>query len=74
MKNPAGVKPEHCEKIELLDARSVFVNDDNIQMIVQVTNKSIKQSLSKCKQSVSDKNIAHLYETNEREMKAFIGL
>ena len=45
-----------------------------IQMIVAWTNQSIKQSLSKCKQSASDKNVAHLYETNEREMKAFIGL
>ena len=43
-------------------------------MIVTWTNQSIKQSLSKCKQSASDKNVAHLYETNEREMKAFIGL
>ena len=45
-----------------------------IQMIVPVTNQSIKQSLFKCKQSASDKNVAHLYETNQREMKAFIGL
>ena len=43
-------------------------------MIVTWTNQSIKQSLSICKQSASDKNVAHLYETNEREMKAFIGL
>ena len=73
-KNPAGVKPEYCEKIDPVDAWSVFVNEDMIQMIVPWTNQSIKQSLSKCKQSASDKNIAHLYETNEREMKAFIGL
>ena len=74
IKNPAGVKPEHPEKIELLDASSVFVNNDMIQMIVTWTNQSIKQSLSICKQSASDKNVAHLYETNEREMKAFSGL
>ena len=43
-------------------------------MIVTWTNQSIKLSLSKCKQSASNKNVAHLYETNEREMKAFIGL
>ena len=35
---------------------------------------SQSNSLCKCKQSASDKNVAHLYETNEREMKAFIGL
>ena len=74
IKNPAGIKPEYREKVEPLDAWSVFVNDDLIQMIVTCTNQSIKQSLSKCKQSASDKNVAHLYETNEREMKAFIGL
>ena len=38
-------------------------------MIVTWTNQSIKLSLSKCKQSASNKNVAHLYET-----KAFIGL
>ena len=53
---------------------SVFVNDDMIKMIVTRTNQSIEQSLSKCKQSASDKNTAHLYETNKREMKAFIEL
>ena len=74
IKNHAGVEPEYREKIEPLDAWSVFVNDDMIQMVVTWTNQSIKQSLSKCKQSASDKNAAHLYETNEREMKAFIGL
>ena len=74
IKNPAGVKPEYREKIEPLDAWSVFVNDDMIQMIVTWTNQSIKQSLSKCKQSALDKNASHLYETNEREMKTFIGL
>ena len=74
IKNPAGVKPEYRIKIEPLDAWPVFVNDDMIQMIVTWTNQSIKQSLSKCKQSASNKNVAHLYETNEREMKAFIGL
>ena len=74
IKNPAGVKPEYREKIEPLDAWSVFVNDDMIQMIVTWTHESIKQSLSKYKQSASDKNVAHLYETNEREMKAFIGV
>ena len=45
IKNPAGVKPEYREKIEPLDAWSVFVNDDMIQMIVTWTNQSIKQSL-----------------------------
>ena len=74
IKNPAGVKPEYREKIEPLDAWSVFVNDDMIQMTVNWTNQSIRQSLSKCKQSASDENVAHLFETNEREMKAFIGL
>ena len=73
-KNHAGAEPEYREKIEPLDAWSVFVNDDMIQMIVNWTNQSIRQSLSKCKQSASDKNVAHLFETNEREMKAFIGL
>ena len=74
IKNPASAKPEYCEKIDPLHPWSVFVNDNMIQMIVTWTNQSIKQSLSKCKQSASDKNVAHLYETNEREMKAFIGL
>ena len=45
IKNPAGVKPEYREKIEPLDAWSVFVNDDMIQMIVTWTNQSIRQSL-----------------------------
>ena len=72
IKDPASVKPEYREKIQPLDALSV--NDDMIQMIVTWTNQSIKQSLSKCKQLASDKIVVHLYETNEREMKAFIGL
>ena len=74
IKNPAGIKPEYREKIELLDAWSVFVNGDVIQMIVTWINQSIKQSLFKCKQSAWDKNVADLYETNERDMNAFIRL
>ena len=42
IKNPAGVKPEYREEIEPLDACSVFVNDEIIQMIVTWTNQSIK--------------------------------
>ena len=42
IKNPAGEKPEYCEKTEPFDALSVFVNDDMIQMIVTWTNQSIK--------------------------------
>ena len=42
IKNPAGVKPEYREKIESLDACSIFVNDEIIQMIVTWTNQSIK--------------------------------
>ena len=74
IKYPAGIKPEYRETIEPLDSWSLFGNDDMIQMIVIWTNQSIKQSLSKCKQSTSNENVSHLYETNEREMKAFIGL
>ena len=73
IKNPAGVKPRYREKIEPLDAWSVFVNDDMIQMLVTWTNQRIKQSLSKPKQSASDKNVAHLYETNKEKWKPSSG-
>ena len=73
IKNPASAKPEYCEKIDPLHPWSVFVNENMIQMIVTWTNQSIKQSLSKCKQSASDKNVAHLSETMKEKWKPSSG-
>ena len=71
IKNPAGVKPEYREKIEPLDAWSVFFNDGMIQMIVTWTNQSIRAS--------PHANSQHLIKMLPicmkpmKEMKAFIG-
>ena len=72
--NRPGVKPIFRDIVDPLLAWSSFIDDNIIQTIVTYTNQSINESIRLSKQDRGSDKLCHLIKTNEREMKAFIGL
>lgn len=72
--NRLGVKPEHRDIVDSLSAWWIFIDDNTIKLIVTYTNQSINKSIRQSKQNKASDKQCHLIETNEREIKAFVGL
>lgn len=72
--NAPGVKPEFRQNTDPHDAWCTFIDDDIIQIMVTYTNQSINESIARSNQQKKDSKLCHHFDTNFREMKAFIGL
>ena len=73
--NIPGPKPRYRNLTKIEDVWSELIDDSIIGTIVSSTNKRIAESIAKMSdvRKNCDK-ITYLYETNEMELKAFIGL
>ena len=59
--------------VDALLAWATFIDQNIIQMIIRYTNQSINESIRHSKQNKESDKLCHLTETNERQIKAFIG-